>query len=274
MKRHIDLHSKLFKHTQFVISDDVAGHDTPGRHLPAMNYAIANNVTLRDDSILVQPPPRSWFHSEMAQDFWPRWPVILEHEHYGSSKARNAWRGDLLVKAVEDYHASYMSIHWWPRELLADNRETIERINRRLGYRLQLREISWPAQIRLGDPFTVATAWANAGVAPCYGGGFFALTLKDEKGGIVSVHVDESFDLRSLEVGLVGLAPVKKLETKGTVAFRHVDPRGTFKPPTPPGTYEVFISIGQRDGCPRLALPLPNDDGHRRYKVGQIRVTE
>ena len=99
-------------------------------------------LTLRDDSILVQPPPRSWYHAEMAQAFWPHWPVILEHEHFGASKERGAWGdGSLLLKAVEDYHASYLSIHWWPRVELEENRGLIERINRRLGYRLQLREI-------------------------------------------------------------------------------------------------------------------------------------
>jgi len=96
-----------------------------------------------------------------------------------------------LLKSVEDYHASYMSIHWWPREELEENRETVERINRRMGYRIELREISWPAEVELGAPFVVETAWANAGVAPCYGGGFWALTLKDSKGGVVSAHVDE-----------------------------------------------------------------------------------
>ena len=126
-------------------------------------------VTLRDDSILVQPPPRSWYHAEMAQAFWPRWPVILEHEHYGGSKERGAWGdGSLLLKAVEDYHASYLSIHWWPRMELEENRALIERINRRLGYRLQLREITWPRAVVIGQPFAVSSVWANAGVAPCY----------------------------------------------------------------------------------------------------------
>jgi hypothetical protein len=272
VKRHIDLHAQLFKHTQLCISDDVAGASKPGRHFPAMDYAIANGVTMRDDSILVQPPPHSWYHAEMAQEFWPRWPVIIEHEHYGSSKKKGAWSGDLLLKSVEDYHASYMSIHGWPREELAENRETVARINQRLGYRLQLHAISWPAQVKLGAPFTVATTWANSGVAPCYGGGFFALTLKDEKGGIVSVHSDESFDVRSLAVGPPGQVPEKKLSSKCIIAFRHVDPRGTFAPPTKPGTYDVFVSVGQRDGQPRLALPLPGDDGQRRYKIGQLRV--
>ena len=236
VKRHIDLHVKLFRHTQLVISDDVAGPQKPGRHFPETDYAISNNVTLRDDSILVQPPPHSWYHAEMAQEFWPRWPVVIEHEHYGTSKARGAWSGDLLLKSVEDYHASYMSIHWWPRQELKENREIIARINRRMGYRLQLREISWPAEITLGQPFAVETVWANAGVAPCYPGGFGALTLKDEKEGIVSVQVDEGFDMRNLKTALPGQAPSAKREVSFTVAFRHIDPLGVHVPPTKPGS--------------------------------------
>ena len=72
----------------------------------------------------------------------------------------------MLLKSVEDYHASYMSIHWWPRVELEENRQTIDRINRRIGYRLQLQSITWPATIAAGRPFTVETSWANAGVAP------------------------------------------------------------------------------------------------------------
>lgn len=274
VKRHLDIHLNHFKHTLLCISDDVAGAGKPGRHFPAMDYALAKGITMRDDSILVQPPPNSWYHAEMAQEFWPRLPVILEHEHYGGSKQRGAWSGDLLLKSVEDYHASYMSIHWWPREELDENRETIERINRRIGYRIQLREISWPAEVALGQPFTVETHWANAGVAPCYGGGFVALTLKDAKGGIASAHVDESFDIRNLKTASPDQAPVEKLQSRLVIAFRHADPRGTFAPPTKSGTYDVFVSVGQRDGTPLIALPLANGDGQRRYKAGQILVRE
>ncbi len=273
VKRHMDMHAKHFPHTQLCISDDVAGPSTPGRHFPAMDYAISKGISMRDDSILVQPPPYSWYHAEMAQEFWPRMPVILEHEHYGGSKARNAWGdGSLLLKSIEDYHASYMSIHWWPREELADNRGVIERINRRLGYRLQLRELSWPNQVALSEPFTVESQWANAGVAPCYGGGFWALTLKDEKGGIVSVNVAEQFDVRQLKPGAPGQAAAEHFSARFVVGMAHHDPVGTFAPATRPGTYGLFISVGQCDGTPVIALPLPGDDGGRRYKMGQIRV--
>ena len=31
--------------------------------------------------------------------------------------------------------------------------------------------------------------------------------------------------------------------------------------------------MGSRIGTPKIALPLPNDDGHRRYRIGSITVT-
>ena len=272
VKRHVDLHARLFKQTQLCISDDVAGPSKPGRHFPATDYALSKGVTLRDDSILVQPAPNSWYHAEMAQEFWPRYPVILEHEHYGGSKARGAWSGELLLKSVEDYHASYMSIHWWPREELNENRETVARLNGRLGYRLRLAAIQWPEQVALGQPFPVETTWANTGVAPCYADAFWALTLKDESGGIVSVQVDESYNLRDLKVGPLGQAPRETLKARFVVAFQAVDPRGVFAPPTRAGTYDVYVSVGRRDGTPLIALPLSQGDGQRRYRLGQVRL--
>lgn len=265
IKKHIDLYRKHFPHTLLCINDDVAGPEKPGAHFPETDYALSKGVALRDDSIMVQPPPRSWFHAEMAQAFWPRFPVILEHEHYGGSKQRGAWGdGSLLLQAVEEYHASYMSIHWWPREFLSENRQVIERINRRLGYRLQLREMSWPREVAIGKPFTVSSQWANAGVAPCYPGGFVALALRDEKGGIVSVLVDEGFNVRQLEPGPPGKAPVHSVKAEFTA--------GLVAPTTRPGDYEVYVSVGDRDGTPRIALPLPDGDGHRRYRLGRMRL--
>ena len=115
-----------------------------------------------------------------------------------------------MLKSVEDYHASYMSIHWWPREELKENRETIDRINRRIGYRLQLRSITWPASITAEPAVYGRDLVGQCGVAPCYCGGFWALTLKDQKDGIAAVLVDEGFDVRNLKVGAPDQGPRRK----------------------------------------------------------------
>jgi hypothetical protein len=268
--RHIDLYLKHFKHTLLCVNDDFAGPDAEGVHHPVTDYALSEGITLRDDSICVQPPPQSYFHAQMAGLFWPTLPVVLEHEHYGPSKDRGAWQdGALLLQAVEDYHASYMSIHWWPRELLDENRAVIGKINQRMGYRLQLREASWPAKVQLGQPFEVIWTWANAGVAPCYPGGYPALTLKDQDGGIVSVQVDGTAEMRDLDVGPPGAAP----ETRFTSTFAVAPDTYGFTPNTQPGVYGVYVSVGRADGTPVIALPLPDGDGHRRYKLGSIELT-
>jgi hypothetical protein len=280
-KLHIDLHLKHFKKTLLCISDDFAGHDKPGKRFKITDYALSKGVTIRDDSIMVQPPPRSWYHSEMAQAFWPTLPVILEHEHYGSSKNRNAWDSKLFLKSIEDYHASFMSIHWWPRILLEENHQVIDRINRRLGYRLMPVQVTWPKTVPAGSSpdshsqygdvtkhgdlnktFTVQWTWANKGVAPCYPGGFPALTLKDAKDGIVSVLTDDTLNMRDLTVSPPGKAPVTKHESEFAI--------GLYAPTTKPGTYNLFISVGTRDGTPTIALPLANDDGQHRYQIGSI----
>lgn len=261
-KKHIDLYVKHFKQTLLCISDDFAGHDKPGFHFPITDYALSKGVSLRDDSIMVQPPPRSWYHAEMAQAFWPKLPVVLEHEHYGGSKGRGAWDGNLLLKSIEDYHASFMSIHWWPQVLLAENRRIIDQINLRMGYRLQPVDVAWPQTIEIGTRFKVRWSWSNKGVAPCYPGGFPALTLKDAQGGIASVLGDESLNMRDLPVGSAAAPPVVEHESGFVV--------GSVAPTTRPGTYDVFISVGERDGTPRIALPLKDDDGQRRYRLGSI----
>ena len=203
--------------------------------------------------------PLAWKSAGLAERFWPRAPVILESEHYGGAKQRGSWGdGHAYLDAVEAYHASYASIHWWPREFLAENRSLVDHVNRRLGYRLQLVEASWPESVRVGEAFSLAARWRNAGVAPCLPGGRVAFTLKDAAGGILAVFVDPDLDVRTLKVAPSGAV------TRETTA--------RVPESVAPGEYEVFVSVGSAAGTPALALPLDGDDGRHRYQLGRIRV--
>ena len=122
-------------------------------------------------------------------------------------------------------------------------------------------EARWPRRVTLADAIEFKSAWANAGVAPCYPGGHVAFTLKDAKGGIVAVFVNDTFDVRTLEVAEPNAAP-----TQTTASTHH------FAPNMPKGAFDLFISIGNQDGTPRIALPLEGDDGQRRYRLGTITV--
>jgi hypothetical protein len=256
------------------ISDDFAGPTRAGSHFPITDYAFSRGVTLRDDSIMVQPPPNSWYHTELAEQFWPELPVILEHEHYGSSVRKGAWSKELFLRSVEEYHASYMSIHWWPRVLLEENRDVIDQINRRLGYRIQLREVSWPSEVSRGKPFTIKSKWVNAGVAPCYPGGFPCYTLKDDRGGIVAVLVDDSFDFRKLTTGETGAAPEKQISSTFVIGPYFSDPVETFGRIIDLGRFDLYVSVGRRDGTPLLELPYGEADGNKRYRLGSMVLAE
>jgi hypothetical protein len=272
VRRHMDLHRKHFPRTLIAANDDLAHH---GRGLEVMEYARGLGMTLRDDSILVQGGDDAWHRPYLAPLFWPNVPVVLESEHYGSSKKRGAWGdGSLYLKAIEEHRASYASVHWYPREFLKEMRPLIDRINLRLGYRLQLLEASWPKEVDASTGLTIGYRWRNAGVAPCYRGGYPAVTLKDEKGGIAAVFVDEEFDVRSLPVGPPGEAvPVGREAKPISQASR---PQLTFALPPPhilkPGAYSLYISVGSRTGTPELMLPLADDDGRKRYRLGVIAI--
>jgi hypothetical protein len=274
VRLHLDLYRKHFKRTLLAVNDDFSNQ---GRGLEVIHYARELGMTLRDDSILVECGDRAYHHAYLADLFWPQLPVILEMEHYGHSVNRGCWQdGSLYLKAIEDYHASYASVHWWPREFLEKNRELVDRINLRLGYRIQLLEASWPAEVSRSEPLLVGYRWRNVGVAPCYRGGYPAITLKDAKGGIAAVFVDEEFDVRTLPVGAPGKAepvgrevrPISQA-SRPLAAFR-LPPREVLKP----GTYDLFISVGSRTGTPEIMLPLPEDDGQRRYRLGVITIKD
>lgn len=273
IKRHIDLHKKHFKRTLLVANDDFA---LQGRGLESLGYARDLGLGLRDDSILVNKE-HPYFHAYLAHNFWPRAPIVLESEHYGGSKNRGAWGdGSMFLQAIEDYHASYATVHWYPRDFLKDNAELVKRINLRLGYRLQLVEASWPSEAQVGGTITVGYSWRNAGVAPCLPGGHPTLTFKDAKGGIAGVFVDEDFNVRELPVG-----PPEKAKAISRIQWTEGYPQedkpllSYTLPPKhilKPGVYDVYISVGDPAGTPSIALPLPDDDGHRRYRLGKINV--
>ena len=98
------------------------------------------------------------------------------------------------------------------------------------------------------------------------------MTLKDSKGGIVGVYVDEGFNVRSLPVGAPG-----KAEILGQQITLPLSPllRSNYRPGIrQPGSYGIYISVGTRAGTPQISLPLPDSDSNRRYRLGALKVSK
>ena len=276
---HINLYRKHFRRTWLVLGDDISGWDNPDPEPPLISYARSLGLAWRDDSLLVQPPPRSWCHAAQAELFWRTTPVILEHQHYRESLRDGAWDPELLVRAVEEHHASFLSIHGNPRDIFEGNRDAIDRINRRIGYRFVPEEVEWPDTVVVGEgaePFEVRWRFRNSGVAPAYRPCYPCLTVKDHAGAIVAVLAGAECDLSKIVFCNKGhkwhkdffAAPASFAADNFVASFtlgRWVAPL------TLPGDYDVWLSVGEADGTPRIALPIDaEDDGHRRYRCGTI----
>jgi len=262
---HINLYRKHFRRTWLVLGDDISGWDNPDPEPPLISYARSLGLAWRDDSLLVQPPPRSWCHAAQAELFWRTTPVILEHQHYRESLRDGAWDPELLVRAVEEHHASFLSIHGNPRDIFEGNRDAIDRINRRIGYRFVPESVEWPSEVLVGEnaeSFEVRWRFRNAGVAPAYRPWFPCLTVKDAEDRIVAVLAGTECDLSKLEQQ----ADNRKKELRQTFTLGR-----WMAPLTLAGDYSVWLSVGEADGTPQIALPIDaENDGHHRYRCGKI----
>ena len=90
------------------------------------------------------------------------WVRLITRSTTGAPAANGlTLRDDSIL--VQGGQNAYFNAH---REFLAENRELVDGINRRLGYRLQLVEASWPAQARAESAFDFAARWRNAGTGP------------------------------------------------------------------------------------------------------------
>jgi hypothetical protein len=72
---------------------------------------------------------------------------------------------------------------------------------------------------------------------------------------VLGLFVDQEFDVRSLPV-----APPEKAEITAR------EPVFSLPSILKPGRYSLYISVGNRTGTPKIALPLAGDDGQRRYR--------
>ena len=291
--RHYDLFHRHFRKTTVLCIDDQAGAWNSHPDPALMRHARDLGFGFRDDSILVNPPPKSWKHDNWAQLFAPNAPVFVEHEHYSLSANRGAWSDDLLAKSVEDYRASWLSIHGWPREELdANARAAFAKIARRIGYRFELREASWPAEVEIGKPFAVKSEWVNVGVARRYRGATLCWTFLDDHGRVAWSATDDSYDFAGALPKIDGVEHPVRLATAVTVgsaeeipAFndgvlvymqaKKVGGRDWRRrvPTITPGTYTLCVSLGDTAGVPQLALPLEGGK-NRLYPLGSIKVRD
>ncbi len=190
-KQHVDLHLKHFKHAPLVVSDDmVYALSNPAERQALHQYVLANGISYRDDSILVNGYLEGLTHQFTVRsptffaDAYPLTPTVFELEHYSAVKKLGNWDGrpnspvakfgkgktgpDYFRGALQLLHATYIGYHGDAREWLTDNPELTRELLNRCGYWLFPKSIELPKTLAAGATVPLKLTMENRGVAPPY----------------------------------------------------------------------------------------------------------
>lgn len=116
-----------------------------------------------------------------ATDAWKKGPVAFESCWDMRKWVESKWNVRYIFDYALDLHTSYINNKSQP--LPDGTRDEVERVLRKMGYRLVLRRAEYPGTIKRTSPLTLSTAWENVGVAPPYLDYRLALRLRSSQGG-------------------------------------------------------------------------------------------
>jgi hypothetical protein len=281
-KPHVDLYRKYFRDTQLVITDDFVYCVPEGEQRDRMHqYILDNDITYRDDSILVDYYIRAYADTcavrspEYFADTWLKGPNVFELEHYPGVRSKGNWLGkpgstlalhgggrsgaDYFRGALELLHATYIGYHGYADQWLVENRElTVELLNR-CGYWYFLHGLRLSDTWKPGELHAVAITWENRGVAPAYHDFDLIFRLEGPK----------TIDL-SVPAGNRRWVP----DAKGkTYVARY---RLTVPEPLGPGSYvlklKLFSKHAERDVLLALQRELLDDENF--YRIGRVEVAK
>jgi len=110
-----------------------------------------------------------------ATDAWKRAPVAFESCWDMRKWKQEGWDIRYIFDYALSNHVSYVNNKSAP--IPEGTRAEVERLLRRIGYRLVLRQVDHPRQAKAGGPLPVVMRWDNVGVAPPHGDYRIALRL-------------------------------------------------------------------------------------------------
>jgi uncharacterized protein DUF4832/glycosyl hydrolase family 42 (putative beta-galactosidase) len=97
---------------------------------------------------------------------WERSPVSLETCGVPGGWFREGWDVDYILAQALRWHASSINIK--SSAIPPEWKAKFEEFQTRLGYRLILRRMEYPEQVKPGEMAAIHMWWLNAGVAPVY----------------------------------------------------------------------------------------------------------
>ncbi len=229
---------------------------------------------------------RKWCHMRNAYpqlvtdwgvgETWKRAPVAWESCWEMRRWVKEGWPVRFIFNYALALHGSYFNNKSAPLPEGEQVRREIERFLRRLGYRLELKQVRHARKAKRGGALVVETQWRNVGSAPCYRPYRVAYRLSRKDG---------------YERVLVGKVTVEKWMPGSVETFTEE----FFKEPAdlPPGelvtavdrvvvpadmaggTYSLAVGIvGEKSISPVLRLGIRGRDADGWYPLSKIEVSE
>ena len=143
-----------------------------------LKYAVENGAGWRADCLGDMGGfSKTWCHMRMAYpkhlpnanalDAWKTSPVAWETCWDLRKWVDEGWSLRFIFSYALALHGSVINNKSAPLPEGEHAREEVERLLRRLGYRLVLKELKHPSKVRPGGKIQLAMKWQNVGPAPC-----------------------------------------------------------------------------------------------------------
>ncbi|MGV8138046.1 MAG: DUF4832 domain-containing protein [Mangrovibacterium sp.] len=188
-KANIDIFLNNFKKSQLVCNDDlICEREKDADAKMLYEYVIKHGISFRDDSPLVD-----WYfdhnldtwtvsNPEFYDPLYLERPIIFELQHYNAIKKDGNWIGkngagkiekygysgaEVMRKAIETMHATYIGYHGFAEDWLAENPDLTDELANRCGYWYFPVSASYPSVPESGKN-RITIEWKNKGVAPAY----------------------------------------------------------------------------------------------------------
>jgi hypothetical protein len=186
------------------------------------------------------------------QDVWQKRPVSLEVCGTVSEWKKDHFDVNYILEQALRWHVTSVNLKSSP--IPDDWKDEFDAFQKKMGYRLLLRRMSFPKSVTAGTVMPVHMWWLNAGVAPPYTNYPLALQLHSATG---DAEIEVPVDVRKW--------------LPGDAVFDG----NLFVPDTlAPGTYDVRVAmLDPRTGKPAVRFAIEGREPDGWYKLGPIRVT-
>ena len=229
---------------------------------------------------------RNWCHMRNAYpstltaaealDVWKRAPVAWETCWDFRKWVAEGWSLRYIFNYALALHASYINNKSAPLPPGDDVKAEVERFLRRLGYRLVLREVSYPRQVSVSEKLPIKMTWQNIGSAPCYRPYPVAYRFRDASGKQFVV-VSETLVVSQFLPGSVPVFTDEFLKDPPELPpgdLTSIEDAVTLPADMPSGEYEMAIGVVESHAKPtpivRLAIRGRAADGW--YPISRVFV--